>query len=251
VIGVRLSDGTDVRSAAVMSNADVKRTFLSLLDSADVPRHLRQRIESLATTVSAYKLLGVLSELPEWTAWDGDVEEMGAGGVLIGASRSRITRAYDDIDAGQPTRRPLISVSVPSARDDRLAPAGFHTLSCYIAPAPGRLAEGHWDDVRDDVARGLVDEITEHAPNLKRALLEYRLRTPADLERENALTDGCIWHVGHGTDQLFWNRPLPELSRYRGHLPGLYLCGAGQHPAGEVSGQPGHNAAHELIRDLQ
>ena len=49
---------------------------------------------------------------------------------------------------------------------------------------------------------------------------------------------------------LFWNRPLPELARYRAPLPGLYLCGAGQHPGGEVSGLPGHNAAQEVLRDL-
>ena len=38
--------------------------------------------------------------------------------------------------------------------------------------------------------------------------------------------------------------PLPRA------FPGLYLCGAGQHPGGEISGIPGHNAAQEVIRDL-
>ena len=30
---------------------------------------------------------------------------------------------------------------------------------------------------------------------------------------------------------------------------GLYLCGAGAHPGGGVTGAPGYNAAHQLLRD--
>jgi phytoene dehydrogenase-like protein len=32
-------------------------------------------------------------------------------------------------------------------------------------------------------------------------------------------------------------------------LKGLYLCGAGAHPGGGVTGAPGHNAAHALLAD--
>ena len=99
-------------------------------------------------------------------------------------------------------------------------------------------------------AENLIDQITKHAPNFRRSIQNYVLRTPLDLERENNLTDGCIWHIQHNGEQLFWNRPLPELSCYRSPIKGLYLCGAGQHPGGEVSGIPGHNAAHEIIKDL-
>jgi phytoene dehydrogenase-like protein len=33
-------------------------------------------------------------------------------------------------------------------------------------------------------------------------------------------------------------------------FPGLYLCGAGAHPGGGVTGVPGHNAAREIAKDL-
>ena len=101
-----------------------------------------------------------------------------------------------------------------------------------------------------EVAEGLIDQITGFAPNFRESVRHYRLRTPLDLEREGGLTDGCIWHIQHGGEQLFWNRPLPELAAYRAALKGFYLCGAGQHPGGEVSGVPGHNAAHEILKYL-
>jgi len=159
--------------------------------------------------------------------------------------------AHDDTEAGIPPRRPLISFSVPSAADPSLTQPGYHTASVWVYPAPARLQEGSWEDVRTQVAEALIDQVSEFAPNFRRSIRDYKLRTPLDLERENGLTDGCIWHVQHAGEHLFWNRPLPELARYRTPIAGLYLCGAGQHPGGEVSGLPGHNAAHEVLKDLR
>jgi phytoene dehydrogenase-like protein len=51
--------------------------------------------------------------------------------------------------------------------------------------------------------------------------------------------------------QLFGSRPLPGYADYRTPIPGLWLCGAGTHPGGEVSGMPGHNAAHEILASLR
>jgi phytoene dehydrogenase-like protein len=152
-------------------------------------------------------------------------------------------------EPGWPARAPVISFSVPSAVYPTLEPAGAHTASAWIFSAPARLRGGSWDDVREPVAERLIDQITASAPNFRRSVLHYRLRTPLDLERENGLTDGCIGRLQHGGEQLFWNRPLPELARYRAPLPGLYLCGAGQHPGGEVTGPPGHNAAQTVLYD--
>ncbi len=211
---------------------------------------LRRRVSALVTEVSCYKLLAAVDELPHWRAWDGDPALPSRGVVGLGRSEASVDAASADCAAGRPPAEPIINFSVPSALDPTLAPEGRHTASVWIYPAPARLRDTDWDTVRDRVAEGLVEQITRHAPNFRRSILHLKLRTPADLERENGLTDGCIWHIQHGGDQLFWNRPLPELSRYRGPFPGLYLCGAGQHPGGEISGIPGHNAAQEVIRDL-
>ena len=104
--------------------------------------------------------------------------------------------------------------------------------------------------MKEEVAERLIDQLNDYAPNFRDSIVHYTLRTPLDLERENGLTDGCIWHIQHNGEQLFWRRPLPELADYRAPQKGLYLCGSGQHPGGEVSGIPGHNAAHEVLKDL-
>ena len=44
-------------------------------------------------------------------------------------------------------------------------------------------------------------------------------------------------------------RPIPGYARYRTPVGGFYLCGAGCHPGGGVTGLPGHNAAREILKD--
>ena len=250
VTGIRLANGGEVRSRVVASNLDPKRTFLRLMPEAHLDSGFRKRIAGLITHVSCYKFLAVISELPQWTAWDGDPDVPSRGAVVISLNRAEMSACYDDLEAGLPPRKPLISFSIPSAVDDSLTQPGYHTASIWIYAAPGKLRDQSWDDVREQVAEGLIDQITEHAPNFRRSIRDYKLRTPLDLERENGLTDGCIWHIQHIGEHLVWNRPLPEISHYRAPLKGLYLCGAGQHPGGEISGVPGHNAAHEILKDL-
>ena len=249
-IGIQLADGTEIRSRAVVSNLDPKRTLLKMVATEHLDGRFRGCIEGLVTQVSCYKLLAVISELPRWKGWDGDPDLPSTGDVRLGVSRAEARAAYADLEAGRPPKAPLISFMVPSVLDPSLTQPGYHTASVWIYPVPGKLSESTWDDVREEVAERLIDQITGFAPNFRESVRHYRLRTPLDLEREVGLTDGCIWHIQHGGEQLFWNRPLPELAAYRAPFKGFYLCGAGQHPGGEVSGVPGHNAAHEILKDL-
>ena len=73
--------------------------------------------------------------------------------------------------------------------------------------------------------------------------------SPLDLERRFGLIGGDIFHGKMGLDQLFSNRPMLGHADYRMPLKGLYLCGAGAHPGGGVTGAPGHNAARAVLAD--
>lgn len=248
--GLQLAGGDRIEARRVLSTADPKRTFLKLLGEADVDSGLRRRIAALNTHVSCCKFLAAIDELPQWHGWDGDPDLPHRGSVQLELNREAITRCYAELDAGLPPGRPMMSFNLPSMRDDSLAPAGRHTASVYVYSHPAKLAHGTWDDCREAVAERLIDQITDYAPNFRRSVLHYELRTPLDLERKLALTDGCIWHLQHTPELLLGNRPLPELAHYRAPIANLYLGGSGQHPGGEVSGIPGHNAAHQILRDL-
>ncbi len=115
---------------------------------------------------------------------------------------------------------------------------------------PYALSDGrHWDDVREQVADALIAYMTRTMPNLPDILVARQVLTPLDLERVFGLTQGDIFHGRHDLDQIFSLRPHPSCAQYHTPIRGLYLCGSGAHPGGGVTGAPGHNAAHRVIRD--
>ena len=73
----------------------------------------------------------------------------------------------------------------------------------------------------------------------------------ADIEARVGLTDGNIRHLDMVLGQMLRDRPLTGWSNYRTPIGGLYLCGAGTHPGGGVTGIPGANASREIIKDMK
>jgi phytoene dehydrogenase-like protein len=58
-------------------------------------------------------------------------------------------------------------------------------------------------------------------------------------------------HGNMSLDQIFSARPMIGYGNYRSPIKNLYLCGAGTHPGGGVTGAPGHNAAYEILKDFK
>jgi phytoene dehydrogenase-like protein len=81
------------------------------------------------------------------------------------------------------------------------------------------------------------------------SVVARRVFTPVDLERRFGITEGNIFHGDISLQQMFFMRPLPRWARYATPVRGLYLCGAGTHPGGGVTGAPGYNAAHAILAD--
>ena len=124
-------------------------------------------------------------------------------------------------------------------------------MSIHAQFAPYQLREGDWDLRREELADVIVNTFADHAPDLKGLIVGRKVLTPLDLEREFNLTRGHIHHGEMSLDQLFAFRPFIGAAQYRTPVKGLYLCGAGTHPGGGVTGAPGLNASREVIRDLK
>ena len=138
---------------------------------------------------------------------------------------------------------------VSSNADESLAPHGKHILTCFVQYVPYHLKQGDWDEKRELLGDRVVKKIAEYAPNVPGCVLTRQVLTPLDLERTYGLTEGNIFHGDLSLEQLFFMRPVAGWARYRTPVDGLYLCGAGAHPGGGVTGAPGHNAARQVLRD--
>ncbi len=139
ITGLQLADGRTVETPRVLSCADPKVTFLKLLDEKNIEPALLERVDSINTGIGCFKLVAAVSELPQWNGWDGDPNLPHRGAVQLEMNREAIRTNYEELKAGVPPSRPMMSVNVPSMLDDTLAPPGKHTVSIYIRrPAPGR-----------------------------------------------------------------------------------------------------------------
>jgi beta-carotene ketolase (CrtO type) len=234
----------------VVSAIDARRLFLDLVDEADVPSGLVQRVEQVSVrSASLFKVDLALSERPVFERYGARPEQTIAS-PIIAPSLSYVYDGWLDIMGGRPSRQPGLWCACCTVLDPSLAPEGKHTL--WLSQfAPFRLAGGKsWDDIREEVADQVVDAFSRYAPNTKGAVLGRLVTSPLDWQRLTDNINGCAWHVDMEMHQAWGLRPLPELSDYRTPIPNLYLTGSGSHPGGGITGLPGRNAALEILRDL-
>ncbi len=249
--GVRLADGREVAAKAVVSTADPKRTFLKMMDPADLPEDFLAAVRRIKMHGAAMKVNCAISELPRWTASPETPGPHHRGSTYIGPSIGYVEDAFADAKYGKPSEHPWLEVVTQSVLDPSVAPPGKHTLSIYAQYSPYRLASGSWDDIKESYGDRIVETLAEYAPNVPKAILARDVITPLELERRFGLTEAHQSHGEMGVDQFFSFRPVPGWANYRMPVKGLYLCGAGTHPGGGVSGAPGYNGAHVVLEDWE
>jgi phytoene dehydrogenase-like protein len=174
------------------------------------------------------------------------------GRIHIGPNVDYIERAFDASKYGDIPTEPYLDIAIRSAGDPPAAPPGRHMMSVYVQFAPYTLAAPQsWAAARRVLLDRVVETIDRYAPGLAAIVEDRQVLTPVDLERVYGLTGGHIFHGEPSLDQLFTMRPFLGCAQYRAPVAGLYLCGAGTHPGGGITGAPGQNAAREVLKDLK
>jgi len=252
-LGVVLADGTELTAGTVLSGADPKRTFLQLIDSADLPADFRTAVAGIKMDGPCAKVNLVLDAEPQVRGMPADASPGRRSLFTLVPDLAVADACYDRTKRGElPDADQLfIDCVVASNVDDSLAPPGRHIMTCFIQYVPYRLAQGDWDERRDELGDRVIRRIGQAAPNVPAAVLARQVLTPLDLERTYGLTEGNIFHGDIRPDQLFHMRPVPGWARYATPVERLYLCGAGAHPGGGVTGAPGYNAARRVLADLK
>jgi phytoene dehydrogenase-like protein len=249
VVGVTLASGETISAGTVLSSADPRTTFLNLLGPGQLEPRVMRRLRSVKLRGSTAGVHLTLNGLPEFTAAGSDAQRL-QGDIVICPSLDHAERAYDDAKHGRMSAQPILIARIPSLLDANLAPAGKHTMSILVRYAPYKLGETNWDEQRERLGELVVSTLSNYAPNLQSLITNLRVITPLDYERDYGLAEGGEMHGQTGLDQLLLMRPAPGFVGYRSPIDGLYLCGAGAHPGGGVTGLPGFLAAKQAYRDI-
>ncbi|HEX9312959.1 MAG TPA: NAD(P)/FAD-dependent oxidoreductase, partial [Actinomycetota bacterium] len=249
VSGVALASGEEIEAPVVASSADPKRTLLSLVDPVALGPTLVWRGRNLRMGGTVAKVNLALDAMPSFPSTGGDLRRL-EGRIVIAPGIDDLERAFDASKYGRVSDSPYLEATIPSLVDPSLVPEGSHVMSVLVQYAPYRLRESTWDAEREGLGDLVLKTLEGYAPGLSDRVIARQVITPLDLERDYGLTEGHPLHGEPGLDQFFAWRPLLGHASYRFALPGLYLCGAGAHPGGGVTGAPGANAARAILSDL-
>jgi phytoene dehydrogenase-like protein len=246
--GVELDNGTQFKSNLVVSNADPKTTLLDFVGAENLEVRVARRARNIKFRGSTAKINLALSDLPILTATPPSIEHL-SGHIVISPSLEYIEKAYDDAKYGRISTNPVLEIRIPTLLDDTLAPEGRHVMSINVRYAPYKLQASNWESQRKALGDHVINSLKSHIPDLKDLVLHRQTITPLDYENEYHATEGSIFHGQMGLDQLLIMRPFAGYAQYRMPVKNLYLCGAGSHPGGGVTGAPGYNAARQILRD--
>ena len=254
-VGVETAGGETLRARHfVASGLNPQQTFLDLLDASLIPADWRDRAERFRYNVLA-PLFGIYAHLDQRPVYraegeyphvkDGFMVIMGLDGV------AQFDAIVDHHERGSIPPSTMWG-SCPTLFDPSQAPTGYHTAFMW-EKLPYALGgdPANWDAAAEAHGRRMIDAWSEHAPNVRDAVLETFVRSPLDVERtlpNMRYGDLLVGSLGHG--QVGYNRPFVGAGHYRTCVERLYLCGSCCHPGGNITGLPGYNCAQVLGADL-
>jgi len=252
-VGAVTEAGETLRASCVVSNLNPKLLYLQLIDRAALPPEFTERMTQWRCGSGTFRMNVALAELPDFTCLPGRAPaDHHSAGIILAPTLGYMEQAYFDARMHGWSRQPIVEMVIPSTLDDSLSPPGKHVASLFCQHVAPELPNGEsWDAHRDTVADLMIETVNRFAPNFKASVLGRQIMSPLDLERTFGLVGGDIFHGRLQLDQMLSARPMLGYGNYRGPIPGLYMCGAGTHPGGGVTGAPGHNAAREIVTDFR
>jgi phytoene dehydrogenase-like protein len=255
-VGVKLEGGEEIAADCVIANVGPKLLYERMFDEGDLSPEFRRRIKGFKAGSGTFRMNVALSELPKFTCLPefrrGEMGEHHQSGIIIAPTLDYMDRAFLDAKTYGWSKKPIVEMLIPSTVDDSLAPPGQHVASLFCQQFAPQLPDGRdWDAEEGKAADTIIETVETHAPGFRASILGQQILSPKGLERKFGLSGGDIMHGNMTLDQLWSARPVLGHGSYRGPLKGLYMCGAGSHPGGGVTGAPGHNCAAEVIADTR
>ncbi|KIC20065.1 phytoene desaturase family protein [Leisingera sp. ANG-Vp] len=243
--GVVLEDGSELSARTVLSNTGPMPAMMLAgaehYDTEMVRRMRNQRCKGAAAKVNL-----VLSGAPEFT---GLSPKLAAGRLLIAPSATYVERAFNPAKYGELPENPVIEAVLPSLSDPAMTAGGQHVLSAVVSSVPYGLESG-WDEAaRSKLASVTLAALEKYAPGIGALVTEAQVLSPACIEARTGAPGGHWHHAEMGIDQILTVRPANGMAQYRFGPEGYYLCGAGAHPGGDVTGLAGRNSALQLLKD--
>jgi beta-carotene ketolase (CrtO type) len=277
-VGVRLRDNAAMAEKTIWANkaviaaCDIKQTFQKLIGPQHLGRDFLQKIDDISVKGGSLYISTFFTRKPiQWRPKFKVMNEVGMGpdripfGTVYPADTRELYLAnVADVDShkGNPGLPPekLMWLLSPSQAFDP-TDCQHHHPKGYVSPPimqgltpPEYHVEGPEaiDKRKDEINAYLRQAYSEALEGLDDENVIYHWSsTPHENELRNTGLIGGTWcGTRHCRDQLWTERPMPEMARYRTPIEGLYHCHqTSGHPGGLCLMAIPYNLMHVLIED--
>ena len=156
--GVELEGGEEVLGQVVLSNADPKHTYLTLVGPSHLPDTFVDEVRSLDLRGSMARVHVASDVLPHYVGFESaEVGPQHRGHTMLGADVERFEMAWDAEKYGRLPDELMVEVIIQTVHDPDMAPPGKHLINTGVQQLPIDLAEGTWDDLKPEFTKRVVD----------------------------------------------------------------------------------------------
>lgn len=247
--GVELASGDLYSAKTIVSAVNVRSTFSKLIDPYYLDQIFVKNLQNIKYRGTTARVHFVLDKLPSFKGVNGNAQSLLSGNTQISPTMTYIQKAFDPVKYGRFSEDPYLDIFIPTITDPTLSQDEAHLMSVTVKFIPYHLREGNWKKKSNEIAKLVVNKISEYAPGFKKIIKHQKVITPLDLEEEYDLPEGNYVHGEMTLDQFMWMRPIPGYGQYNSPINNLYLCSAATHPGGVITGINGKNAAREILKN--
>ncbi len=238
--GVELATGEILTAARVVSAIHPQTTLLDLVGPRHLDTGMVRKARAIRSRGAAAKLHLALRGTPDFRG--ADLKSR----LIIAPSVRAIEDAFNAVKYAEVPARPVLEAILPSAHESGQAPAGCHTLSAIVQFAPHDPKAG-LPAARAELLANTLAVLETHAPGIGALITHAELLMPQDIAARFGMAGGN-WHHGElSVEQMLFLRPVIGAAQYRTPIDNLWLCSAGTHPGGGISGASGWNAAERIL----
>lgn len=205
-VGIRLSDGEEIRTSTVVSNADALQTFRELVGFEHLPNHFLRRLNRMRPSISGFSV---------YAATSLDLEAMGMRDLTFIFKSWDFDALWQNTLSGDPS---VFVLLVSTLLDPSMAPSGEHLL-VGICPAPYDLGRPWWQE-KAHYQEAFLQVLDAAMPGFREHVTFLETATPLALEEFSLNTQGALYGWENTPDQS-GSRRLSHITP----IEGLFLSG--------------------------
>ena len=247
VVGVKTKNGQEYKANIVLSSVSPIKTFLKFIGPKRLDTGVLRELNSLRYKGNVSKSNLALDKVPTSEFLK---PELLKSRIVYAPSIDHIEENFNPSKYKELPKDPNLEVLFPSIIDETLSPKGSAIASIIVQNTPYDLKNG-WEKSREQFCENILSKLELIFPNLKKSIISTQFLSPSDIEDQFNVPGGHWHHSELQIDRMYSLRPIFKFSNYNTPIENLYICGAGTHPGGGISGISGINSANQILLNHQ